>query len=51
MMSKTTKTVHISPLLHDILRKKKYDLNKPIQTIVNEILEQHFEKENENHGN
>jgi len=44
-MSKTTKSVHLSPLLHDILRKKKYDSNKPIQTIVNEILEQYFEKE------
>ncbi len=45
MMSKNTKTVHLSPLLHDILRKKKYDLKKPIQTIVNDILEQYFEKE------
>ncbi len=45
MSKPTTKTVHLSPLLHDILRKKKYDTHKPIQTLVNEILEQYFEKE------
>ncbi|GAI65924.1 unnamed protein product [marine sediment metagenome] len=48
MMSKSTKTVHISDLLHDILRKKKYDSKKPIQTIVNEILEKELSGENNN---
>lgn len=44
----TAKTVHLSPLLHDILRKESLDLKKPIQTLVNEILEEHFEKEKTN---
>ena len=39
-----TKTVHVSESLHDKLRKAKFDKNKPIQDIVNEMLINQFKE-------
>ena len=43
-----TKTVHVSESLHDKLRKAKFDKNKPIQDIVNEMLINQFKEEDKN---
>jgi len=42
-----TKTVHLSESLHDKLRKVKFDTNKPIQDIVNEMLINQFKEEDQ----
>ena len=42
-----TKTVHVSESLHYLLRKAKFDTNKPIQDIVNEMLLNQFKEEDQ----
>ena len=39
------KSVHVSESVHDKLRKAKFDKNKPIQDIVNEMLINQFKEE------
>ena len=45
-----TKTVHVSVSIHDKLRKAKYDKNKTIQDIVNEMLMNQFKEVDKNDG-